>query len=647
MSRTERDLHDRRGRHRNPLWPLPRMVRGDGGPGGAPSRSDRVKQTVDRLLAESDSYEGRIGKDLITLWREFISPSRHRVIVAMLLSLAVAVVPYCFSWTFRFLVDEGLTIDVNASQPVLAHHVRMVVLFFAINMLLWTQWLVCDWFRHKTLVGMGKQLVFDLRKRLHEKLQRLHVGFFERTSTGTIMSRVLDDVNVIFHWSTQRGPHFAMTAVQLTLGFTLLALIAPKVLLLALVAVPAYMVTFRYLRPRIKKVNRALRRLNAKMYALSTERIAGIRTVQAFTREKGELRRFSQLTHDSIRVAMGLVRYTQGFGLTAAIISATTSVLMLYVTIGQYRSGEYSIGYMFFIWGVMGNLMMHSQQMATIVGDMQMAFVVLRRVLAVLEEPEEVPPGEIGLDGIEGEIEFRNVTFFYPGLSRPALENVNFTVQPGEMVAVMGPSGSGKSTLFQLLLRFYDPQHGSVRVGGVDLKWADPISVRQHIRMVQQEPTVFAATIGDNIRYGYFNAPQDAVERAARQAELHEFIATLPQGYDTLVGEHGTSLSGGQRQRLALATALLTDPEVLLLDDTTSALDAGTEARIRRTLRSELVGRTSLIITQRIATARTCDRILVFDRGKLVQQGTHEDLVRELGFYAEINAEQQERTVSA
>jgi ATP-binding cassette subfamily B protein len=206
----------------------------------------------------------------------------------------------------------------------------------------------------------------------------------------------------------------------------------------------------------------------------------------------------------------------------------------------------------------------------------------------------------------------------------------------------MGPSGAGKSTIFQLLSRFYDPQQGAVRVGGVSLVEADSRSIHEHIRLVQQEPVIFSGTIAENIAFGRMDSSPASIMRAAKQAELHEFVMSLPVKYETEVGQQGVTLSGGQKQRLALATALLTDPEVLLLDDTTSALDAATEHRIRTTLDQVLSGRTSLIITQRIATARSCDRIIVLDAGRVSQQGTHDQLVGEAGFYRRIFEQQDQ-----
>ena len=217
----------------------------------------------------------------------------------------------------------------------------------------------------------------------------------------------------------------------------------------------------------------------------------------------------------------------------------------------------------------------------------------------------------------------------------------DFNVAAGSKVAIMGPSGAGKTTVFNLLTRFYDPQEGEVVVGGVNLVDADPNSIRRHVVMVQQEPVIFSGTIGENIAYGHLDATPSDIMRATNQAELHDFVMTLPVKYETEVGRNGIALSGGQKQRLALSTALLTDPEVLLLDDTTSALDAETEVRIRETLNRVLEGRTSLIITQRIATARDCDKIIVLEDGKLTQVGTHEELKDVDGFYMRI-LEQQE-----
>jgi len=314
---------------------------------------------------------------------------------------------------------------------------------------------------------------------------------------------------------------------------------------------------------------------------------------------------------------------------------------VIYIAMLQVKAGATSLGSALAFIGTLGAVFQPVNGLTDQVTSLQAVFVVLRRVFSLLDEEVEIQPGAIHLTGMSGKIRFDRVTFVYPELPTPALGDVSFRIEAGERVAVMGPSGAGKSSLFSLLMRFYDPQEGEVRVGGVHLVDADPGSIRRHVCMVQQEPTIFSGTLAENIMYGRLEATPAQVMRAAERAELHSFVMSLPCKYETEVGEGGVTLSGGQKQRLALATALLTDPEVLLLDDTTSALDARTEARIRATLGKILQGRTSLIITQRVATARDCDRIIVLEDGRVTQVGDHETLSQQDGFYRTACEQQQ------
>jgi len=605
-------------------------------------RARRVDGIIDGLLAEQPDRPGRARTDLARLRREHLRPYRFTLLWAALLTLVVSSLPAAFMHTKRFMVDEVLD-GGGAIQPeAVERHVELCWLFFAISMGLWTVRLVSNWVRTRLIVGAGQGMVYSLRKSLHEKLQALHVGYFEKTPVGVIMARVLDDVNVVHKWVTRHGPRALTSLLQIVIGLGTLMHFQWRLGLIVLASLPMYAWAFAVLRPKVRRTNKANRRLTAKMYARCGERIGGIGVVKAFARERAEVRSFAQLIHDGVRVAMRLVQYRQFLAVGAGVITALATGAIVYVGAMMVRDGAMTIGQLLAFVSMMGMLYQPVNHLTSVATAVQAALVVLRRVFAVLDEPEEVPPGRINLDGMAGKITFDHVTYMYPKQQTPALEGVDFRIRPGQTVALMGPSGSGKSTVFQLLLRFYDPQGGHVRVGGVDLVDADPASVRRHIRVVQQEPTIFSGTISDNIRYGRLDATDEEIRHAAAQAELHEFIDELPMAYDTPVGENGVTLSGGQRQRLALATALLTDPEVLLLDDTTSALDAATEARIRRSLRHALAGRTSLIITQRIATARQCDRILVFENGRITQRGTHHELKHAPGFYAHICREQEE-----
>lgn len=606
------------------------------------AQTERTDGIIERLLAERTDVPGRARTDLARLGRDHLRSHRSTLLVAGLLTLVVSSLPMGFTLTKKFMIDEVL-LGGGVIRPEAADRlVGLCVLFFSMNIGLWTVRLASNWIRTRLIVGVGQGLVYSLRKSLHEKLQSLHVGFFERTPVGVIMARVLDDVNIVHKWVTRHAPRALTAVLQVGVGIGTLMYLQWQLGIIVTVSLPLYMWAYAVLRPKIRRANKANRRLTAKMYARSAERISGIRVVKAFARERAEVRSFAQLVHDAVRVAMRLVQYRQFLAVTAGIITALATGVVVYFGSMMVRDGTMTIGGLLAFVGMMGMLYHPVNHLISVATAIQAALVVLRRVFAILDEPEEVVPGRISLDGMAGKIEFDHVTYIYPKQEVPALDNVDFRISPGETVALMGPSGSGKTTVFQLLLRFYDPQGGSVRVGGVALVDADPASIRRHIRVVQQEPTVFSGTVSDNIRYGRLDATDEDVRRAARQAELHAFIDELPMNYATIVGENGVMLSGGQKQRLALATALLTDPEVLLLDDTTSALDAATEARIRQTLRQALAGRTSLIITQRIATARECDRILVFEDGRITQRGTHQELKEAPGFYAHICREQDE-----
>jgi len=616
--------------------------------------NDRVNRIIEELLGERPVPRGRAWRDLKNLWTRQLAPHHLLILAAGILTVVWSLIQFAFPVTWKFLIDKVLLGGRPVPTGSQGHLVKLCLLFFAINMGLWTFRLSCHWLRRRLIMGAGQGMVYELRRDLHRKLQALHIGFFEKTPVGVIMARVLDDVNMLYRLLTRDGPNVVSGLCQLITGCVLLLYYRWQLALIVICVLPIHALAYLRFRPLIRAANRALRRLNAKMYARSTERIGGIRVVKAFAREQAEVRSFARLAHDSIRVAMRLVKHNQSLSFISGLTTALTRGLIIYVGARMIAAdaalaeagvpSAMTIGTLMLFVGAM-QMLFRAVHGLTMLGTMlQAGLVVLRRVLAVLEEPEEVPPGKICLDGMAGKIVFDRVSFTYPGQVTPALDDVSFRVEPGEKVAIMGPSGSGKTTVFKLLLRFYDPQRGNIRVGGVNLVDADPASLRAHIRMVQQEPTVFAGSIADNIAYGKLEASREEIELAARRAELHDFVMSLPLGYDTEVGENGIDLSGGQKQRLSLATAILTDPEVLLLDDTTSGLDAATEVLIRKTLNEVLAGRTSLIITQRVATARECDRIVVLENGRVVQEGTHEQLRRQEGFYRDVCLEQEEWT---
>lgn len=605
------------------------------------ARDTRLNRLVDRILEDLESYDGSMLKDLGRLWRDYLRDHRWRIISALLITIVWSLFPYAAALLTRYLVDHVLLVeggyDPSMLQQQMPLFIRYVVMLFGA----WTIFVVCNWSKNWLILDTGQRVIYNMRRQLHEKLQALHIGYFESHETGKIVSRVLDDVKVIQDWSTNQFLNFSANVFRLFLGLGIIFFINWKLSILIVIAMPLYAFTYVRIRPRFRRVAIALRRLNSGMYALAAERISGVAVVKAFAQERREVRAFSQRMNDYIRLAMRTILYSQNLTLVAGFVTAVVSGIIIYLGATFVRTGVMTFGDVMAFIQIMPNLFAQVNAVTAVMTQLESVFVVIRRVFNVLDETEDVVPGKISLDGMQGKIDFYNVTFTYPGQETPALRDVSFHIEPGEKIALMGPSGAGKSTIFQLICRFYDPQKGTVTLGGVNLVDAEPSSIRRHARMVQQEPVVFSGTIADNIAYGDLDATPRQIMTATTQAELHTFVMSLPVKYETEVGRNGIALSGGQKQRLALSTALLTQPEVLLLDDTTSALDAETEVRIRSTLDKVLEGRTSIIITQRIATARSCDRILVFEDGRLTQEGTHTQLKQREGFYKRI-FEQQE-----
>ncbi len=605
------------------------------------SRSERIKRIISRLQEDVENYEGKVSEDLQRLWREYLSPYKVRIFIALTATIFWSSHPYLVSLIARYLVDKvllvGKTVDLPDVPGRWALHRNYVILLFSV----WASFVSTHWLSLWLILNIGQNLIYRFRKNLHEKLQILHVGFFDRMETGRIMSRVMDDVQVIKLWSTNQVLNIAASVYRFVIGLGVLFYLNWFLTLIILASLPLYVWAIAKMRPIIRTTNIALRKLNSKMYALSSERINGISVVKAFTREQGELASFTHKINNNIRLGMRVIGYQAFMGFLAGVISAVTTGIILYIGVTQVKTGVMTVGTVVAYITALPQLFAQINMLTVIATTIQAVLVVIQRVFRFLDEPVEVSPGKIKLDGMQGKIEFDRVSFSYPGQDSPALEDVDFNIEPGKKVALMGPSGAGKTTVFQLLLRFYDPQKGHVRMGGVDLMDADIKSIHKHAVMVQQEPVIFSGTIAENIAYGNLEARPVEIMEAAKQAELHDFIMSLPVKYETEVGQNGISLSGGQKQRLALATALLTQPEVLLLDDTTSALDAETESRIRSTLNKVLKGRTSLIITQRIATAKDCDTIIVFEKGKITQTGTHEELKNIQGFYKKIFFQQE------
>ena len=481
-------------------------------------------------------------------------------------------------------------------------------------------------------------VAFNMRNDLFAKIQNLSFSYHDRNQTGQLMVRATDDVEKVRLFIGQ-GLIQLLSAILLLSGtliilFTTNARLTFTILWVLPVSLVLFMVFGTISQPLFREVQVRLSRLNTRLQ----ENLAGIKVVKAFTRENNERRKFDReagsLMKQQITVARVFTFLFPVIFLVANLGQATTlyfggrQIIAGTLTLGQWQ--EFSL-YLAFIF-------LPLAQFGLIITQMGQASASATRVFEIMDAKNEVEdkPDAVELPTVQGLVKFDNVTFRYYKSGEPVLKNVSFETQPGQTVALLGVTGSGKTTIINLIPRFYDPSEGSVTIDGYDLRDIKLDSLRSQIGIVLQETTLFAGTIRDNIAFGKTNASQEDIENAAKAAAAHEFILSFPQGYETPVGERGTTLSGGQKQRLAIARALLLNPHILILDDSTSSVDVSTEVKIQEALDELMEGRTSFVIAQRISTVVNADQILVLDKGEIVARGQHEELMEESAIYAEI-----------